>query len=306
MVATAIDSAFRQQLIDAGLLQEIGAQGLYARSRVFEDVVEGLQANVRAGFGDPAPVQLMLPWVVPSRLVTQTDYIRSFPDLTGVVFGFAGDDRAHARLLAAVEEGGVGEGVEWTGHLTATDTALCSAGCHPIYPLYAGAVLTEPLRVDAVGHCFRNEPSAEPGRMRTFRQHEQVCVGSDVDAEAHRLAWLTRAQEFFSRLQLDVIREEANDPFFGRLGRVLASGQRAQGLKEELVADIGGRPTAIASGNNHQDHFAVPFDITLADGSRAQSSCIGFGLERVTLALFSKHGLDVGSWPSAVTALLRP
>lgn len=304
MLATAIDEAFRQQLLDVGLLREIGAPGLYARSREFEDVVEGLQANVRGGFGDPAPVQLMLPWVVPSRLVIETDYIRSFPDLTGVVFGFAGDDRAHARLLATVEAGSAEDGPAWTDHLTATDTALCSAGCHPIYPSYAGAVLAEPLRIDAVGHCFRNEPSMEPGRMRTFRQHEQVCIGSAEDAEQHRLAWLARAQEFFHRLQLDVVREEANDPFFGRLGRVLASGQRAQGLKEELVADIGGRPTAIASGNNHQDHFSVPYDITLADGSRAQSSCIGFGLERVTLALFSRHGLDVGGWPSAVTSLL--
>ncbi len=50
--------------------------------------------------------------------------------------------------------------------------------------------------------------------------------------------------------------EVASDPFFGRGGRMLAANQRAQELKFELVAMVGGpEPTAIASFNYHQDHF---------------------------------------------------
>ena len=32
--------------------------------------------------------------------------------------------------------------------------------------------------------------------------------------------------------------------------------------------------------------------------------CIGFGLERIALALFKTHGLNTGSWPDAVRAIL--
>lgn len=293
--------SFRDELLESGHLVPLGPDGLYARSRGFESVAEALQAAVRGGFGDPAPVQLALPWVMPASLLVDSDYIRSFPDLTGSVFGFAGDDQQHARLLATLEAGG-----QWTDELVVTDLALCPAGCHPLYPMVAGRVLPSRLRLDAVGHCFRQEPSLDPARMRSFRQHEQVCVGTPEDAEAHRLDWLDRAQVLFADLGLVIEREIANDPFFGRVGRVLASGQRAQGLKEELLADVGGRRTAIASGNNHLDHFAVPFDITMSDGSRAHTSCIGFGLERVVLALLSRHGLDIDGWPVAVRDILWP
>jgi seryl-tRNA synthetase len=299
--ASAVTSAFRDAVVESGHLVPLGPDGLYARSRGFERVVEAVQAAVRGGFGDPAPTQLALPWVMPASLLVDSDYIRSFPDLIGSVFGFDGDDRQHARLLTTLEEGG-----PWTDALAVTDLALCPAGCHPLYPLLTARVLSSRLRMDAVGHCFRQEPSLDPGRMRSFRQHEQVCVGTPADAEDHRLAWLDRAQAFFAELGLVVEREIANDPFFGRAGRVLANGQRAQGLKEELLADVGGRRTAIASGNNHLDHFAVPFDITMADGSRAHTSCIGFGLERVVLALLSRHGLDIDGWPASVRGSLWP
>jgi hypothetical protein len=36
----------------------------------------------------------------------------------------------------------------------------------------------------------------------------------------------------------------------------------------------------------------------------AHSACVGFGLERVALALFKRHGLDVGDWPREVRDVL--
>lgn len=299
MLTVEVDASMRQALLDAGLLVELGAEGLYARSAGFEAVVSGVSANVREGFGDPAPIQLALPWVVPAGLLVESDYLRAFPDLSGRVFGFAGDDRAHARLLAALESGN-----DYADELTPTDVALCSAGCHPLYPVYAGWRLPAPLRLDAVGHCFRNEPSRQPGRMRAFRQHEQVCVAVPEIVEEHRLRWLNAAEEFFAELDLPVRREAANDPFFGRVGKLLARGQRDGDLKHELVADIGGRDVAIASGNNHQDHFTAPFDIAGSNGESLHSSCIGFGLERVALALLSRHGLDLAAWPAPVRSKL--
>jgi hypothetical protein len=37
----------------------------------------------------------------------------------------------------------------------------------------------------------------------------------------------------------------------------------------------------------------------------AHTACLGFGLERITLALLRTHGLDVSTWPAAVREELR-
>ena len=63
-------------------------------------------------------------------------------------------------------------------------------------------------------------------------------------------------------------------------------------------------PTAITSSNYHLDHFGSAFDIRTSDGDVAHSACVGFGLERVALALFKTHGMDPESWPTEVRSVL--
>ncbi|MDN5670296.1 MAG: hypothetical protein L0G87_18070, partial [Renibacterium salmoninarum] len=100
--------------------------------------------------------------------------------------------------------------------------------------------------------------------------------------------------------------EGANDPFFGRSGRLLASGQRAAELKFELLVEaVPGRSTAVASGNWHQDHFGGEFGIRSADGEPAHSACFGFGLERIMLALVARHGFRLADWPADVRNALQ-
>jgi seryl-tRNA synthetase len=100
---------------------------------------------------------------------------------------------------------------------------------------------------------------------------------------------------------LEVQLEIATDPFFGRSGRMLAASQREQQLKFEVVTQIAGpEPTAVASFNYHQDHFSSAYGIELAAGAEAHTACLGFGLERITIALFRRHGLDVQAWPTEV------
>jgi hypothetical protein len=36
----------------------------------------------------------------------------------------------------------------------------------------------------------------------------------------------------------------------------------------------------------------------------AHTGCVGFGLERLALALFKHHGLDVAGWPASVRGIL--
>ncbi|MDQ6881724.1 MAG: hypothetical protein M3150_06495, partial [Pseudomonadota bacterium] len=99
-----------------------------------------------------------------------------------------------------------------------------------------------------------------------------------------------------------------SDPFFGRAGRMMASQQLDQRLKFEILVPVISQenPTALCSFNWHQDHFSVLFGIRSADNAVAHTACLGFGLERVTLALLKRHGFDPARWPGDIRAQLWP
>src|SRR5438105_1114557 len=65
------------------------------------------------------------PPVEPRWAFERTNYLESFPDLIGSVQSFRGDDRDHARLLAAVDAGD-----DWSSILEPADVMLCPAVCH--------------------------------------------------------------------------------------------------------------------------------------------------------------------------------
>jgi len=133
-----------------------------------------------------------------------------------------------------------------------------------------------------------------------------VRLGTPDEALGHREYWLERGQQVLESVGLKTERVVANDPFFGRGGKVQKAMQREQALKFEFVIPICSteKPTAIGSCNYHMDHFGVAFDIKSADGAVAHSACVGFGLERIALALFKRHGLDVAGWPKDVRDVL--
>lgn len=305
---TTIDRAdaqreFRDELIAAGVLVTTSVDGLYQRSAVFETIVRGLERRVSAeGAGRYEPL-LYFPPVLPREVFIRSDYLRSFPDLTGSVDTFVGDDREHTKLLQALDTGD-----DWTQYLTPAEVMLCSAACHPLYPSLTGTLPPEGRRMEVQGFCFRHEPSVDPARMQVFRQHEFVAVGDPDMCIAHREEWLDRALQILGGLGLPVTKVIANDPFFGRAGRMLAANQRDTALKYEIVCPITSEefPTAIASGNYHIDHFGDPFAIRTAAGETAHSACIGFGMERITLALLKTHGMDPLTWPDGVRAQLQP
>jgi seryl-tRNA synthetase len=289
--------------LESGLLFETGVEGLYIRSGTFERIVRGIDDLVTLAGADQNAPALHLPPVMPRAVFEHSGYLRSFPDLLGSIDVFEGDDALHAELLRRFEQG-----EDWAGLLTASDMTLCSAACHPLYPLLRGRLPSGGRRFEVFGHCFRHEPSLDPARMQAFRQHEFVYVGEPKGAASHRDLWLERSADLLSGIGLAVDKVIANDPFFGRGGRILASSQRAEELKYEVVCrlDAEDAPTAISSSNYHLDHFGLGFAIETASGDVAHSACVGFGVERITLALLATHGLDPDRWPRPVSDRLWP
>ena len=129
---------------------------------------------------------------------------------------------------------------------------------------------------------------------------------ADVDRP---LRWETMADdaaELIGLLGVPFEVDVANDPFFGRAGRMLANNQRDQKLKFELLIPVESaeKPTACLSFNYHQDHFGGLWGIQTSTGEVAHTACVGFGMERVALALFKHHGYDTQKWPDAVRKAL--
>ena len=294
---------YQQQLLDAGLLVASGVPGVYGLSGLFEGIIEAFEGYVTRMGKHLTPEVVRFPPLLSRESYLRTDHIETFPDLMGSVHSFEGKEKDHLKLVQKKEAG-----ASWTEELEPTEVMLVPAACYPLYPTAANSTLPDEGRlVDLRAFVFRHEPSPDPARMQIFRQREYVRLGTPEQAHEHRDYWLKRAEEMLSALGLDVKPVVANDPFFGRGGRVMAATQKEQALKYELVAPVASteKLTAISSCNCHLDHFGREFDIKTSDGQAAHTACIGFGLERITLALLKKHGFDPEKWPSETRALLE-
>jgi len=291
------------RLIAEDILVETGIDGLYGRSGKFEDVLLRFDALI-SRFGDDQKADVIrFPPGMNRALFEKSGYLKSFPDLAGTVHSFVGGDKDHANLLETLEGGG-----DWTAGQKATDIVLAPAACYPLYPVVArkGKLPAQGRVYDLNSYCFRREPSKDPARMQMFRMREYVRIGTPDQVVEFRQMWMERGKKLIDTLQLPYTVDLANDPFFGRAGRMMKASQRDQNLKFELLVPIESveKPTACLSFNYHQDHFGVTWGIRTAQDEVAHTACVGFGMERVTLALFKHHGLDTSAWPEGVRTAL--
>ncbi len=299
--AGAGDGGLVHALLDAGLLVPTGVVGLYGRSGIYQDLADGVGKLVHRWAATLEATRLYLPPVLPRTTFAHTNYLESFPDLMGSVHIFSGGDAEHRELLRRVESGG-----DWPALLEPAEVVMASAACHGVYPLCTGTLPDAGRYFDVESRCFRHEPSQQAARMQSFVMHEVVFVGSADDAWAHREEGLTRGLSTLEALGLEMAAVPANDPFFGRVGAVLAAGQREEELKIEGVTAIPGTEgvTAVMSANCHRDHFGHPFAIETAQGEVAHSACVAFGVDRIVVALLAVHGFDPAVWPFYVRAQL--
>jgi seryl-tRNA synthetase len=297
--ATADQTALLRALVERGLLIETGVAGIYGRGGDFEDVREHVASLVTRAGASEQPEQLRFPPVMPRHDLETVGYLKSFPHLAGSIFAFTGSEGQAAEQYERASRH-----EDWSEFQGMTDLVLTPAACYPVYPAIAarGPLRAGGVTVDAGGsYVFRHEPSGDPARLQMFHQREIVRIGEPETVQAWRELWRNRAVELLGTLGLEVQLEVATDPFFGRSGRMLAASQREQQLKFEVVTQIAGPElTAVASFNYHQDHFASAYGIELADGAEAHTACLGFGLERITIALFRQHGLEIQAWPTEV------
>jgi len=284
---------FRDSLFANGLVFATGTDGVYGYSASYERIVNAVDQLIHDLAGSTFEL-VHFPPILARGTFDRTGYLDAFPDLMGSVQVFQGDDRKHRELTRRYEEDG-----DWSQLLDPAEVVLSSAACHSLYPMCSGRLPAGGRYLEIENWCFRHEPSTDAARMMAFRMHELVYVGDPLAAQDHRDTMLSNGVTLLTDLGLPMATVPANDPFFGRLGNILASTQLEENLKLEGVTPIYSheRPTAIISGNCAREHFGEPFGIETYDGDVAHTSCVAFGIDRITLALLSRYGMDLSQWP---------
>jgi seryl-tRNA synthetase len=246
---------------------------------------------------------MAFPPVIDRTILEKVHYLDSFPHLCGAVHSFFGNAIEALALAERAKEGG-----NWGELLGQSSVVMNPAACYPVYPMLTGTLPEGGRLITMTNWVFRHEPSPEPTRMQSFRVREWVLAGTPSQVVEWRDMWLQRGLSLLRSLGLPAESDVATDPFFGRGGKFLAQAQKAQQLKFEVLVPVISRenPTAVCSFNFHQDHFSSTFGIRTADGEVANTACLGFGLERVTMALFKTHGFVPADWPQEVRARLWP
>jgi seryl-tRNA synthetase len=285
------------------LFRPMGADGVYARTAVYEQVADALSALISRQ-REPGTEVLRFPPVMSRSQLEKSGYLKSFPHLLGCVSCLHGDEHEIRAALEQFERGG-----DWASSLRAADLVLSPAACYPLYPLAAsrGSVPSGGLLFDVASDCFRHEPSKDLDRLQSFRMREYVCIGAPADVTRFREAWIVRAGVIGDQLGLPHRIEQASDPFFGRGGKLMAVSQVEQSLKFELLIPVRSeeQPTACMSFNYHRDHFGTTWNIRTPDNEVAHTACVAFGIDRLAVALFALHGIEIAKWPGSVREALR-
>jgi seryl-tRNA synthetase len=286
----------------ATLFRPMGSDGVYARTALYEDVVERLTAYISRQ-RDPRAEILRFPPVMSRDQLEKSGYLKSFPNLLGCVCALHGSEAAIRSAADSHYTGG-----DWTKALTAADLVLSPAACYPVYPLVAsrGRLPAGGLLFDVAADCFRHEPSRSLDRLQSFRMREFVRIGTPQDVMSFREQWMARAEGLARDLALPCALDVANDPFFGKVGQIMAVSQRQNALKFELLIPYyaNAKPTACMSFNCHLEHFGEVWGIHDSAGAVAHTGCVAFGMDRLAVALFSNHGVDVARWPDSVRQAL--
>ncbi len=237
-------------------------------------------------------------WLLPSLMFTQdlarSGYLRDFPHQANLVCHLPGQPE-DVKLAASQ----IISGSEIPSRLS---SALAPTVCYRLFTTLADSVVEPELMVQsASAKCFRHEGAAGAGldRLGEFSMREIVAIGKPEAVSDFRDTLLALSGRLLQATRLHSWIESASDPFFTDVWEKGRLFQMGFDLKAELRVRVAGRAESLAVGsvNHHRDHFGLAFNIRDSTGDPVHSCCVGFGIERWTLAVLSHFGPEPGDWP---------
>src|ERR1700679_3264490 len=126
------------------LFHNMGNDGVYARTALYEDMIERLAALITR-HREPGTEVMRFPPVMNRGQLEKSGYLKSFPNLLGCVCGLHGPEGEIHSPVSRFDAGG-----DWTTSLSPADLVLSPAACYPVYPIAAsrGPLPTRGLRFD--------------------------------------------------------------------------------------------------------------------------------------------------------------
>jgi len=244
------------------------------------------------------------PALISPAYLQRVKYFDNFPHSLSFVTHLREDLDVIAKFS---EQAHVHDGCVETGDdaFAKAQAMLSPTVCHHLYMSLADStILEDGIVATAFGNCFRYESSnmASLERLWNFTMREIIFVGAGDFVQDG----LDRAQVamngILDEMGLAYRIETANDPFFIGNYRDQAAYQSAFELKFEVRARLPYKNDTVAAGsyNRHRDFFGRTLDIRQADGTPAETGCVGFGCERLAFAFIAQHGPDTANWPDAV------
>lgn len=191
----------------------------------------------------------------------------------------------------AHSDGGVCHDGGLRDFLSVPGDVLNPALCLHCYPLVADSVIPagEPVVFTLGGSCFRDESGNlnHHNRLREFAMREAVFIGDPAALDLAHPPMVDFVVAVARLFGLDCRLESATDIFFNDGAPQRMFSQLLSDNKIELIVRglPDGAPMAAASVNKHQTHFTVPFGAMTDGGLPAVSLCVGFGIDRLALAI---------------------
>lgn len=272
------------------------AGGACALKRLLDDSIREL---ARSSFGAQDEDY---PALIDPEVLARAGYLGSFPQSICLVSHLTEDFDAIEAFRAANTES-ASLHVPDPHALTHAHAALRPAVCLPVYRALEGTSLPAGgLVVTTAGKAFRYESGNMEGlkRLWDFSMREIVFAGSAGFVEEQRARVIDAVTALMRRWDLACRLVSASDPFFATVRGSKTLWQRSRGLKHEMLVDVGTGPLAAGSINVAGTLFGDTFRISTHDGKVATTACVGFGLERLVLALFSQHGFEPARWPPTI------
>ena len=133
-----------------------------------------------------------------------------------------------------------------------------------------------------------------------FGLREVIFLGSPDFVRRTRKDCLDLIKNMATDWEIGGVLQTENDPFFTSDFDIKAEHQRKMKMKYEYRAFLendDAEGLAIMSSNLHGLTFSKTFNIKGEDWP-VHSGCIGFGLERMLIAIISQHGSRPEFWPN--------
>lgn len=289
------------EMTEKGIIREISS-GVFAYSGIFLDMFRYFCMKVETMaeelFPELEKVNYEVPVLTPVTDYEEGRYFESFPhhimfqttlkNNLDVIDRFSKDGIKDESILDETKR---------------TEKVLRTAACVPVYPMFRNAEISadKPEFVMVSGKCFRNEGNNifELARLNEFYMKEYVFIGTPEQAKQYIQKAYSLWDFWCKCFKLNCKIDTANDSFFASNYKKLQLFQMLGDSKREfkLLLPHSESYISCSSANFHRTHFTKVYNIrTKETGAYCHSSCFAFGIERLTYAFLSQHGLDPLKW----------